>query len=100
MAFLFYNQVEPEKYQQLKQKRLSHQSIEQGKSRWQMWNYVFSEDPCPHREQDTDPKHYYVVMPTCQLPTGYERVDQIQFLDGTAEFYIDRPQPKTDNLSE
>ncbi len=94
MAVLFYNQIHPSKYQKLAQKRLSHQAIEQGKKEWQMWQYVFSEDPCPYQTQDKNPKHYYVVMPSCQPPAGYERLKQISFKDGAPELFIDHPQPQ------
>ncbi|MEA2056915.1 MAG: glycosyltransferase family 39 protein [Patescibacteria group bacterium] len=96
MAILFYNQIDPEAYQALDQKRLSHKAIEQGAKQWSMWHYVFSEDTCPHDLEDTNPNHYYVVMPTCELPKNYERVDEVSFLDGVTEFYLDRPLVEDD----
>ncbi|MBT7309364.1 MAG: hypothetical protein HN846_01445 [Candidatus Pacebacteria bacterium] len=92
MMVLFYNQIEPIVYQNLAQKRLSHESIEdQGKETWQMFNYTFSEKDCPHNLDDKNENNYYVVMFTCELPVGFERVKAINFLDGNPEFYVDRP---------
>ena len=91
MMILFYNQIEPSIYQKLPQKRLGHGSIDAGKEKWQMFNYTFSESDCPHDLEDTNPNNYYVVMFTCEVPEGFERVKTIDFLDGNPEFHVDRP---------
>ncbi len=91
MAVLFYNKIQPKEYQKLEQKRLSHIDIEAGAETWSMWQYTFSEQPCPHDTTDTNPHNYYVVLPTCELPPGFEQVSVINFKDGNAEFRIDHP---------
>ena len=91
MMVLFYNKIDPKLYQSLPQKRLGHGLIDEGKESWQMFNYTFSEKDCPHHLEDKDENNYYVVMFTCELPQGFERVKTIDFLDGNPEFYVDRP---------
>ena len=91
MMVLFYNQIKPNIYQNLPQKRLGHGSIEEGKETWQMFNYTFSENRCPYNLKDKNENNYYVVMFTCELPSGFKRVKTINFLDGNPEFHIDRP---------
>ena len=91
MMVLFYNKIDPKLYQSLPQKRLGHGLIDEGKESWQMFNYTFSEKDCPHQLEDKDENNYYVVMFTCELPVGFERVATIDFLDGNPEFYVDRP---------
>ena len=93
MMVLFYNRIKPSIYQNLPQKRLGHGSIEEGKETWQMLNYTFSEKSCPHDLEDTNENNYYVVMFTCEIPEGFERVKTINFLDGNPEFHVDRPTP-------
>ncbi len=91
MMYLFYNQIEPKVYQAQTMKRLGHQEIEQGAKSWSLFNLSFSESACPHDVLDQDSNHYYVVLATCELPLGFERVKTINFLDGNPEFYVDRP---------
>lgn len=88
---LFYNKISPKQYHQWPQKRLSHQDIELGKSEWQLFNYTFSEEPCPYNLADSNPNNLYVVMSSCELPKNYERINQINFLDSNPAFYIDQP---------
>lgn len=88
---LFYNQIPPRDYQVWPQKRLAHTAIEAGEKEWQLFNYTFSEEPCPMDDKDTDPTHIYVSLPTCELPASYEKLTTIDFLDGNPEFLISRP---------
>lgn len=94
MMILFYNKIDPKIYQELPQKRLGHNSIDSGQKTWQMFNYVFSEEACPHNLEDTNENNYYVAMFTCEVPEGFVRVKTINYLDGNPEFHIDRPMNK------
>jgi len=91
MAFLFYNKIKPKRYQANPEKRLGHVDIDGGAKIWQMFEYTFSEEKCPHDLQDKNPNNYYVAYFTCELPEGFERIKIINFLDGNPEFFVDRP---------
>jgi len=95
---LFYNKIDPKVYQQWPQKRLGHTSIDQGGDKWTMFEYTFSEEACPHSDDDHNPNNLYVAHFTCDLPTGYERIKAINFLDGNPEFYVDRPLAIKDSI--
>ncbi|MBU1085785.1 hypothetical protein KKB06_05550, partial [Patescibacteria group bacterium] len=89
---LFYNQILPCDFQTWPQKRLSHQAIDSGLTTWELFNYQFSEDPCPYNQTDTNSNNLYVVMSSCKLPAGFDRLKTINFMDGNPVFHIDSPK--------
>lgn len=95
---LLYNQISPKEFHIAGQKRLAHKDIEAGVKEWQLFNYVFSEAPCPHDVTDSNPNNYYVVHFNCELPENFVRAKTIHFMDGEPEFHVDRPMTKEEIL--
>ena len=73
MAYLFFQPVSPQVYQQQPTKRLGHQEISNGQQTWDLFQFTFTEAACPHDLTDTNPRHYYVSQFTCELPPGFVR---------------------------
>ncbi len=92
---LFYNQIAPEKYQALKQKRLSRYELDVKKMiEWQMFEYTFSRKKCPHDPlTNLNLDNIYLVDLGCDIPLGYKRIDSIDFADGVPMFHVDVPDP-------
>lgn len=92
---LFYNQIDPQKYQALEQKRLSRYEMDvKNMIEWTMFDYTFSREKCPHDELlNLNMDNIYLVDLGCDVPPGYRRVGTIKFSDGVPMFQIDVPNP-------
>ena len=94
--FLFYNQVDPERYQALEQKRLSRAELDVEKiTEWSMFGLTFSTEKCPHDSYSEAKKDsVFFSHLECRKPLGYKRIGSIDFADGTPMFHIDVPMTK------
>ncbi len=91
---LFYKEISPRTYQAQEQKRLAHKDIEAGEDSWQLFNYTFSEQPCPHGAiEEIQKDDIFVVIPECETPEEFERVEEIEFRDGRPAFALERLVP-------